>query len=232
MRTLSIGVAAVVAVGAGNVAFAQSRCDSTITKAAGKKAACKAGVISKAQKSGGAPDATRLANCEAKFAKACGNGRAAGDCVVQSGSCAGIEATVDACVTTLMGSAAPTTTTLPPVCGNGMVEPPEQCDGGPCAFASQEGCYPPGDPNECECCILTDGNCHPIPFSLPCCNHAQCLVLAPALGVCVPPSCTQPSDCPSPATCAAGLCCFPTGTFCGTGAGCCAGCNPGTSLCN
>jgi hypothetical protein len=95
------------AVGVSGMALAQSKCDSTITKAEGKKIACKAGVFSKAQKSGGAPDTAKLAKCEAKFAKACGKGQAAGDCVAQQGSCAGIEAEADACAATTTSSASP-----------------------------------------------------------------------------------------------------------------------------
>ena len=44
MRKLSIALAVMFAVGASGMAFAQSACDSGITKAAGKKVACKDGV--------------------------------------------------------------------------------------------------------------------------------------------------------------------------------------------
>ena len=184
MRRLSIGVAVLVSVGAGNVAFAQSKCDSTITKAAGKKVACKAGVVSKAQKSGGAPDATRLAKCEAKFAKPCGNGQAAGDCVVQTGSCAGIEGTVDACVTTLMGSAAPTTTTTLPACGNGVVESGEQCDGTALGFCPSVGVTHCGDaagPWPCQCCLAFGESLLDAPGGIPCCDGGTCELTGPPL---------------------------------------------------
>jgi len=107
MRKLSIALAVMFAVGASGLAFAQSACDSGITKAAGKKVACKDGVYSKAQKSGGAPDPAKLAKCEAKFSKGCTKAQAKGDCVVQQGSCAGVEASADACALELSTSASP-----------------------------------------------------------------------------------------------------------------------------
>jgi hypothetical protein len=108
MRKLSIALAVMFVVGASGMAFAQaSKCDSTITKAAGKKVACKDGVYSKAQKSGGVPDAAKLQKCQDKFTKACGKGQAAGDCVVQTGTCAQIEATADACALDLSTSTSP-----------------------------------------------------------------------------------------------------------------------------
>jgi len=220
MTRLSIGVAVVVAVGAANVAFAQSNCDSTITRAAGKKVACKAGVISKAQKSGGPPDAARLAKCEAKFANACGNGRAAGDCVVQLGSCASVEATVDACVATLMASTVPTTTTttIVPVCGNGVVEPPEACDGATCP-PQPYPFYPDGCNDACQCCAR-DSACYVRGFGvqgflrIPCCSGLRCLEppmeFGPnATGACYR-SCAQPADCSPPYVCSpAGVCLQP-----------------------
>ena len=107
MRKLSIALAVMFAVGASGLAFAQSKCDSTITKAAGKKVACRDGVFSKAQKSGGAPDPAKLQKCVDKFNKACTKGQAAGDCDVQQGTCAGIEAAADACALQLSTSASP-----------------------------------------------------------------------------------------------------------------------------
>ena len=128
---------AVVAVGAGNVAFAQSRCDSMITKAAGKNVACEASVIAEAQKTGTAFDGGKLARCEAKFATACSNGHAAGDCVVQLGSCGSIETAANACVTTLMGNPPPTTTTttttMPSNCPYEQA-PCGSCGSGVCVF--------------------------------------------------------------------------------------------------
>jgi hypothetical protein len=107
MRKLSIALAVMFAVGASGMAFAQSACDSGITKAAGKKVACKDGVISKAQKSGGAPDPAKLTKCEDKFTKACTKAQAKADCAVQTGSCASIEADADACALGLSTSSSP-----------------------------------------------------------------------------------------------------------------------------
>jgi len=110
MRKLSIALALAVmfAVGASGTAFAQaSACDSGITKAAGKKVACKDGVISKAQKSGGVPDPAKLTKCEDKFNKACTKAQGKADCVVQTGSCASIEADADACAVGLSTSSSP-----------------------------------------------------------------------------------------------------------------------------
>jgi hypothetical protein len=94
-----------VAVATGGTALAQSKCDSGLTKAAGKKVACKAGVIAKAQGKGTTPDGAKLAKCEAKYLKACNKAVAKADCSGQTQNCAQIEAEVDACVGDLSGSA-------------------------------------------------------------------------------------------------------------------------------
>jgi hypothetical protein len=100
MRFVAIGAMVAFAVASSGMALAQSKCDSGLTKAAGKKVACKAGVVAKAQGKGTAPDSAKLAKCEAKFTKACTKALAKGDCSAQGGSpsCATIEAEVDSCV--------------------------------------------------------------------------------------------------------------------------------------
>jgi hypothetical protein len=101
MRKLVIGAAVLSLAMSGNVfaAFTASKCDSGITKAEGKKASCKAGVVSNAQKKGTDPDPAKLTKCEAKFDKSCQKAAGAGDCVVQSATgCTAAEAEVDACV--------------------------------------------------------------------------------------------------------------------------------------
>src|SRR6266850_5706119 len=102
MRIVAIGAMLAFAVAFGGVAHAQSKCDSAISKAAGKKTACKAGVIAKAQQKGTTPDAIKLGKCSSKFDKACmkAKGNTKSPCSVQSQSCAAIEAEVDSCVTT------------------------------------------------------------------------------------------------------------------------------------
>jgi hypothetical protein len=107
MRKLSIALAVMFAVGVTGMAFAQSKCDSKITKAEGKKVSCKAGVIAKGQAKNLPPDAAKLAKCEEKFNKGCTKGQAAGDCVAQQGSCASLEAEADACVATIGSSSSP-----------------------------------------------------------------------------------------------------------------------------
>ena len=105
MRVMAIGAILVFSVALGGFAQAAgSRCDSGITKAAGKKVDCKAKVNSTAQKKGTTPDSTKLGKCETKFTKSCTKAQAAGDCGVQTQSCAAIEAEADACVATLSGS--------------------------------------------------------------------------------------------------------------------------------
>jgi hypothetical protein len=98
-----MGAMLAFAVAFGGVAHAQSKCDASVSKAAGKKTACKAGVIAKGQAKGTAPDAGKLANCSAKFMKACNKakGNTKSPCSVQSQDCAAVEVEVDACVTTI-----------------------------------------------------------------------------------------------------------------------------------
>jgi hypothetical protein len=104
MRLLVIGAAVAFAVANGGVALAQSKCDAGITKAAGKKVACKAGVVAKGQQKGIAPNAAKLTQCETKFNKACTKAQTKGDCSAQTQSCAGTEADVDACIVSISGS--------------------------------------------------------------------------------------------------------------------------------
>ena len=105
-KLLAIGAVFAFAVATGGMAFAApSKCDSGITKANGKKCSCKASVIAKAQAKDLAPDAAKLAKCEAKFDKACNKAIAKGDCTgAQNTSCASNEAEVDACVADLSAS--------------------------------------------------------------------------------------------------------------------------------
>ena len=100
MRRLSIAVAVLFLLGVGgSVLAAGSKCDGGVTKAIGKKVACKCGVIAKGYAKGLPPDGAKLAKCEAKFLKACTKAAGAGDCMVQSGNCPGFETTVDMFVT-------------------------------------------------------------------------------------------------------------------------------------
>ena len=108
MRAIVIGVALSMFIGAGSTAFAAaSKCDAGITKAEGKKASCKAGVIAKAQSTGTTPDPLKLQKCTDKFTKACAKAQTKGDCQVQGSTvaaCNAAEAEVDNCVTQFSAS--------------------------------------------------------------------------------------------------------------------------------
>jgi hypothetical protein len=104
MRVLMIGAAVLSLAISGNAFAAGSKCDAAITKAAGKKVACKAGVVAGAQAKGGTPDPLKLSKCEAKFDKACQKAKTGGGCVAQTQSCAAIEAEADSCVGTISSS--------------------------------------------------------------------------------------------------------------------------------
>lgn len=98
MRHIAMMAALAMSLAIAGTASAQSKCDSTITKAAGKKVSCKAGVNAKAQKKNEAPDSEKLTKCEEKFNKACQKGQGFGDCQTQTQPCPVIEAEADACV--------------------------------------------------------------------------------------------------------------------------------------
>lgn len=87
-----------VALPAASALAAASKCDADITKAAGKKASCKAGVYSKAYQKDAPVDLTKLTKCEEKFDAACVKAKAVGDCVLQTQPCATVEDHVDVCV--------------------------------------------------------------------------------------------------------------------------------------
>jgi hypothetical protein len=91
-------VTVAVALPASSAWAAVSKCDAGVTKAAGKKASCKAGVYSKAQAKDEPVDLGKLTKCEDKFDAACAKAQAAGDCVVQTQPCAAVEEQVDVCV--------------------------------------------------------------------------------------------------------------------------------------
>ena len=81
-----------------------SKCDSGITKAAGKKVACKTAVNAKAQDKGGSPDSAKLTKCSDSFAKACAKAKSANDCVIHTEDCATAERNADTCVTNASAS--------------------------------------------------------------------------------------------------------------------------------
>jgi hypothetical protein len=100
-----MGIAIVaLSLAASGVATADSKCDAGVTKAAGKKVACKANVIAKSQKTGDPVDNAKLSKCESKFLDKCAKEQARGDCIEQTQPCSAIEAEADACVADISGS--------------------------------------------------------------------------------------------------------------------------------
>jgi hypothetical protein len=95
----------------------------------------------------------------------------------------------DLCVPAVTGSP---TTTLPPVCGNDVIEPGEICDGTNAGACASDGL-------EClacqSCCAADGGQCK---FSdgieIPCC-HSSCTILSANSGVWGPARPARPSPC-------------------------------------
>lgn len=108
IKHVMMGVALAVAVAVTSSFAAGSKCDATISKAAGKKVACLCGVYAKAQLKGTSPDSAKLAKCGSKFLATCTKTQTKGGCVVQGGSCDTKEAQADSAASTLcVSSAAP-----------------------------------------------------------------------------------------------------------------------------
>jgi hypothetical protein len=146
----------------------------------------------------------------------------------------------------------------PPVCGNGVLEGDEQCDGGAFGFGVCEPgnpqCFPAGDPLECQCCTTSACIILGGAVFIPCCPGFSCVsVLSPnvqglcflecstpadcpggtacLLGVCVDaPACNDTPDCVPPAICAFGACCVPPGEAC-DGTPCCSSLQEGFPSC-
>jgi hypothetical protein len=105
------------------------------------------------------------------------------------------------CSDTSLGgtSSSTTTSTLPSQCGNGAVDPGEQCDGtvfGPAAPPSGVQCYPAGSANECEICSVTSQfSCKYFFATFPCCDAAAtCVEINQFQGDCVLPTTTSTSS--------------------------------------
>jgi hypothetical protein len=96
-RLLSIAVAVLFMAGAAGTALAApSKCDASLAKAKGKKAACECGAVAKGIKKNLPPD---FSKCVTKFGNACTKAQSAADCSVQTKSCAANETEVDMFVT-------------------------------------------------------------------------------------------------------------------------------------
>src|SRR5262245_13639254 len=104
MRTSLVAGFLVLLLAGGGIALGQSRCDSGVSKAAGRKVKCKMDVVARAQRKGVPPDAIKLANCEHRFETACLRAQANGDCDAQTQPCAVVEIGADTCVAVLDGS--------------------------------------------------------------------------------------------------------------------------------
>lgn len=91
-----------------------------------------------------------------------------------------------------------------PVCGDGEVDPSEQCDA-TCDFDLT--CRPPGTANECICC--SDG----WPSAAPCCNPSSIAIYyPPSSKTCIPTRCDPPDACRSGDQCQNdGSCCTTLG---------------------
>jgi hypothetical protein len=99
MKLVTVGALFACSLMAGGVAFAAgSKCDSGVTKAAGRKVACKTSVIAQSQLKGTQPDPAKLKACETKFAAACSKAKAAADCEEQTKLCSETETDADTCV--------------------------------------------------------------------------------------------------------------------------------------
>jgi hypothetical protein len=104
----------------------------------------------------------------------------------------------------------------PPVCGNGIVESGEQCDGtnlGSCSGLYQD-CAP-----DCTCGRLICGfGCYDL--NNPCCNPGEVCINGPGIfgDQCVDFRCSTSDDCASPFgtqwQCENGACCPPLGSLC------------------
>ena len=150
--------------------------------------------------------------------------------------------------TTSTSTTITTSTTIPPECGNGVIESGEACDGdgtgASCTAAG--GCEPPGEPNECQCCSIEQHGCSPAD---PCCPGLNCEIhtLPGASGFCTSSSCGAFGSICAPIglPCCQGMVCFPRapdfGECCVLQGGtcmpfsfndCCTGmCNPITLVC-
>jgi hypothetical protein len=100
--------------------------------------------------------------------------------------------------------------TVPAVCGDAVVDPStEECDGGPGPGCAGDGCFPPGDPQECMCC--TSYVCDPISGDTPCCDDgASCLPFGINFSFCHDPTCGPGEDCAFGQDCVDGTCCVAT----------------------
>src|SRR5689334_13285435 len=116
MKTIIVGLAAVLLVGFAGPAAAQNKCGSAKMKAIGKKAATKSACYAKALAKGFNPDSTCLAKAELKFSQTFAKTEAKyGVLCLTSNDADQLEADLDAWI----GDSA---VALNGDCGNGMIQ--------------------------------------------------------------------------------------------------------------
>jgi hypothetical protein len=129
-----------------------------------------------------------------------------------------VESIIDAGLTKITAELFPPP---PPVCGDGVVEQGESCDGATCPNPldgdGASGCYPPGDPQQCQCCPVVNEICYDqfLGLTFSCCPGMGLTCLIPPRfytpyghGFCAP-SCTQQSECAPGYACIDGGCLGP-----------------------
>lgn len=108
MKNIAAGMAVALALATSALwaAGPGSKCDASISKAAGKLVACRCGVYAKAQLKATSPDTAKLAKCDSKFATSCAKAQSKGGCLVQGGSCDAKASSADSGSLSLCGSSA------------------------------------------------------------------------------------------------------------------------------
>ncbi|HLK11093.1 MAG TPA: hypothetical protein VKW76_06915 [Candidatus Binatia bacterium] len=101
IQRLVVGIALVSGLVAAAAWAVPSKCDFGVSKAIGKKVSCECGVIAVGQKKGLPPDGAKLSKCEDKFTAACGKAKTAGDCSVQTRTCAALGDQADSAIDAL-----------------------------------------------------------------------------------------------------------------------------------
>ena len=125
--------------------------------------------------------------------------------------------------TTTSTSTSTTTTTVPGNCGNGVIDPGEECEGTFCDAVYdgqpvQSYCGSPGGINACKCADLQcgSGGCGAMCFpSEQCFSQPGCPDPFGVTGDCVPTTCIIQADCGGIQDCENGSCCVTSGNICG-----------------